>query len=478
MRFAQDLEDLFENAPCGYVLISPSGTIFKANRTILSWLGYDRAALTGKKFHVVLNLSSKLFYETHFLPRLRMEGRFDEVALDFLSASGKVVPVFVNAVEQRDSQGRTLSVRMTISNSTDRRRFEQELLDARRTANQANAALQASNVELSRKNVEGARLTALLQQNETRLRMAQEAGHVGSFEVDIATNQITVTEQFCRIFGLPSQSTFSMDAIENMVFPGDEALASSRGQREAGELDLYSEYRIRRADTKNIIWIARRAQISRDAEGMPSQLFGTVQDISERKAVDDRQNLLNEELSHRLKNTLALVQAIASQTLKSASDRSAVHAFNQRVTALSHAHDVLLRQSWSAADMRDVVAGVLALHADANRLVLEGPVINLGPKAALSLSLLLHELATNAVKYGALSASDGRVMVVWSIVDADLKLMWSEQGGPPASEPKSSGLGTRLINLGFGGTGKVSKAYLQSGLVIEFFAPLKLIQEN
>lgn len=468
---AEDLEDLFENAPCGYLLLSLSGVIFKANATFLSWFGYDRPGLVGRKFHTVLSVPSRIFYETHFLPRLKMEGLFDEVALNFLSADGKIVPVLVNAVERRDCQGRTVSIRMTIFNATDRRRFEQELLDTRKNLEQANAALE-------RRNSEAERLAALLQENETRLRMAQEAGRIGSFEIEVSSNQITVTEQFCRVFGLPVRSVFPVGEIESLVFPGDEKLVSSRQQRESGNLDLYSEYRIRKGDTGETVWIARRAQLARDGNGKVLRLLGTVHDISERKVAEERQKLLNEELGHRMKNTLALVQAIASQTLRSASDRKAVHAFNQRVMALSHAHEVLLQQSWSAADMRDVVTGVLRLHGEANRFTIEGESFNLGPKAALSLSLLLHELATNAIKYGALSVPEGHVAIAWSRRDADLQLTWTEQGGPPAREPETSGLGSRLIDMGLAGTGRVTKAYPPSGVNVEFLAPIKLIEEN
>ena len=157
--------------------------------------------------------------------------------------------------------------------------------------------------------------------------------------------------------------------------------------------------------------------------------------------------MLNQELSHRLKNTLALVQAIATQTLKDASDRDAVHAFRQRLMALSRAHDVLLQQNWSAARIRAVIEAVLSLHIETGRLSLDGPNIFLGPKAVLSLSMLLHELATNAVKHGSLSGDRGSIALHWAIDHSTpaptVVLKWDEKDGPAVTEPAQTGMGSR-----------------------------------
>jgi PAS domain S-box-containing protein len=327
--------------------------------------------------------------------------------------------------------------------------------------------------------VESERLNVMLKASEARLRTAQEAGEIGTFDVDIPTNVISVTEEFCKIFGLPYRPSFDMAIAEALVHPDDKEKISNTRQRQDGKLPQAIEYRIRKANTGETVWISRRAQIIRDDHGTPMRFVGAVLDITERKQSEERQRVLNDELSHRLKNTLALVQAIARQTLRGASDRGAVDAFEQRVGALSRAHDVLLQQSWAAADMRGVLEGVLGLHSDVSRFSFDGPRINLGPKAALSLSLLLHELATNAVKYGALSVPAGRVEVVWAKQDDDLVLTWRELGGPPpAAEAGKAGLGTRLITMGLLGTGRVVRRYDPSGLFAEFRAPLATVEET
>lgn len=325
--------------------------------------------------------------------------------------------------------------------------------------------------------LESERLSELLRINEARLRLAQEAGKIGSFEVDLANNAMTVTDQFCNVYGVPPVATIRPEVIESLVVPEDRALISTQAKRDKGDISLYAEYRIRKANTGETAWVSRRAQFLNDAAGKPIRMLGTVHDITDRKEIEDRQALLNQELGHRLKNTLALVQAIAAQTLRGASDKDAVRAFEQRVNALSRAHDVLLQQSWATAGLRQIMTGVLGLHGTLDRFDLDGPDINLGSKAALSLSLLLHELATNAIKYGALSVPDGRIAVRWRKQDEMLVLLWTETGGPPTGEPQRVGLGSRLINMGVVGTGGVTKRYDASGFQVEFRTPLSAVED-
>ena len=214
--------------------------------------------------------------------------------------------------------------------------------------------------------------------------------------------------------------------------------------------------------------------------GLPSarQVAILFNDITDRKKAERQQKFLNDELGHRMKNSMTLVQAIASQTLRGASDRAAVQAFNARIRTLSHAHDILLQQSWSSANLSDVIRGVVAAQADVGRVTLSGPEIRLDPKAALSMSLLFHELSTNAVKYGSLSAPAGLVEVNWSIAGGVLTLKWMERDGPPVTQPERVGLGSRLIDLGIVGTSDVAKRYDPSGFSVEFRAPLKLIEHE
>lgn len=131
---AEDLEDLYENAPCAYISLGPGGRIVKSNLTLSRWTGWPREALLGKRLHDLLNVAGAIYYETHFAPLLRMQGFFDEVALDMVTADGKRMAVLANAVERRDEAGELLFTRLTIFRATERRRYERELLEARAAA--------------------------------------------------------------------------------------------------------------------------------------------------------------------------------------------------------------------------------------------------------------------------------------------------------------------------------------------------------
>lgn len=198
-------------------------------------------------------------------------------------------------------------------------------------------------------------------------------------------------------------------------------------------------------------------------------------DISERKRSDVQRQLLINELNHRVKNTLATVQSIALQTLRgAASTAEARDALSDRLVALAKVHDVLTRESWEGADLRDIVANATEPHGGAERFSLDGPPVWLSPALSLSLSLALHELATNAAKYGALSHEGGRVTIAWQVAEARLTLRWAESDGPPVKPPTREGFGSRLIrslSAEIGATATVD--YAPQGVICVIEAPLQ-----
>ncbi|MBY3179222.1 PAS domain-containing sensor histidine kinase [Rhizobium leguminosarum] len=140
---AEDLEDLYENAPCGYLSLQPDGRIVKVNRTLSTWIGMPAEQLLGKRLHDLLNTSGRIFYETHFAPLLRMQGFFNEVALDLVTVDGKKLPVLANAMERRAEDGALLFTRVTMFQAAERRRYERELVEARAAADAAGATIKA-----------------------------------------------------------------------------------------------------------------------------------------------------------------------------------------------------------------------------------------------------------------------------------------------------------------------------------------------
>nr|WP_026362799.1 PAS domain-containing protein [Methylopila sp. M107] len=245
------------------------------------------------------------------------------------------------------------------------------------------------------------------------------------------------------------------------------------------ERDWSHEYRFRRADGS---WadVFDRGSVIRDFDGRPLRMIGAMFDNSVRKAEEGRQRLLNHELSHRMKNLLTMVQAIANQTLRSTTGPEAVQeVLSGRLKALAKAQDILLGGQTEGAALTAIVEDAVRPHLDsAGRVHIAGPGVEIGSKAALPIVLMLHELATNALKYGALSTANGRVAVVWSVrgrTGAEtLRLRWSESGGPEVAPPDRKGFGSRLIERGLAGQlgATVSLRYPSEGVVCDLEAPI------
>lgn len=189
----------------------------------------------------------------------------------------------------------------------------------------------------------------------------------------------------------------------------------------------------------------------RDASGEIYRWIGTHIDISEQRRREEHIRFVIEELSHRTKNLLSVVMAVANQTAQTASDVKQYQArFAERLRALAHCHDLLVRDSWHGASITDLLAGQLKPFCEGNcgRITVLGPSVVLSPNAVQNLGLAIHELATNASKYGALSVPEGRVTVTWEHGETDygLILQWRESGGPPVAAPSRKGFGHIVIS--------------------------------
>lgn len=218
----------------------------------------------------------------------------------------------------------------------------------------------------------------------------------------------------------------------------------------------------------------------RDSAGVLTGAVNMLVDITDRKQDEERRQLLVNELNHRVKNTLATVQSIAAQSFRCESQSRAFAWFEGRLVTLSQAHDLLTRENWEGADLSEIVARASAplCADDQDRFIFSGPALRVRPKMALSVSMALHELCTNAAKYGALSNETGHVNISWDLVedqaDGRLRLQWEECGGPPVVAPQHKGFGSRLITRGLAHElgAKVQLDYPPSGVVCTIEAPL------
>jgi PAS domain S-box-containing protein len=318
-------------------------------------------------------------------------------------------------------------------------------------------------------------------ESEQRLAATYAHAAIGIAEIDEEGRLIRVNETVCAITGYGRDDLLKMSVFD-VTHPDDREWdrANFRTQAKANGDGYAVEMRLLRPDGRTI-WVDVRSSTVRDAAGRFLYGIRVVQDITDRKQAELRQKLLLDELNHRVKNTLSTVQSLATQTLRGAgSPEQFRRTFEARVVALSKAHNLLTTRNWQGADLKDIVAEQLEPYADAARLKLEGEPVALTPRAALTLSMMLHELATNAAKYGALSTPAGGVEVCWSVERTGaneardlVRLAWRESGGPPVAPPRRRGFGSRLIERSTGELdGEAQLAFDPAGFSCSVTIPL------
>ncbi|MFZ2029001.1 MAG: PAS domain S-box protein [Vitreimonas sp.] len=264
-----------------------------------------------------------------------------------------------------------------------------------------------------------------------------------------ATREGRLTFHNERWSSYAGQTNASGDAwLTELLHSGDaEACTAAWRQALSSGADMEFEARLRRRDGV-FRWFLVRASLVRDSKGRVLEWCGSCTDIHDRKLYEQHQKLLLDELNHRVKNTLTVVQSLALQTFRNPVDPAAARkAFDGRLAALAAAHTLLTRSNWESADLGSLVTDATMVCGEAaNRIFRSGPSLTLSPKQALSIALVLHELCTNAVKHGALSLARGQVDLTWTLEEAgQLSLAWREQGGPPVRAPSARGFGTVLL---------------------------------
>ena len=293
-------------------------------------------------------------------------------------------------------------------------------------------------------------LEAALKENDQRLSATYEHVDIGIAEVDAAGRFVRVNEALCAITGFPRAELLSHRLFDH-THPDDAARDRlNYRQQVTGGYDRYSiEKRFIRKNGDEI-WVAVMSSSVRDGTGRFRYGVRVVQDVTERKQAEVRNKALLDELDHRVKNTLHTVQALTAHTLREAGvDEPVRRAFDARLAALARTHEQFTRQRWGLADLAAVVRDILApFHFESHNLWIDGVSVKIQSQAAVTVGLVLHELATNAAKYGSMSVPHGSLCLSWRFADEDhrtLALEWRESGGPEVKLPMRRGFGSKLV---------------------------------
>lgn len=308
------------------------------------------------------------------------------------------------------------------------------------------AGVAGSLLELKREAAVRARMASDLMREKWRHALTLEAGKVGSWVFNLLTGMVSGNDMLRQMYGLPAEGPIRIDDLLAATEPADaEAFMASLRESTAQQADFAAEFRVvsgRRLSARGRVY-------ERDEVGRPRVMMGITIDMTEaREAAEHTRHLLL-ELNHRVKNTLAMTQSIARQTLRQKPDpQDFIDSFSGRIRTLAEAHALLADRDWAGIGLLDLVQSQVAPYALSvgDRLVVAGADTQLPPDHALGLGIILHELASNAARYGALSGPNGRVVLSWTISDTLLSLDWVESGGPAVSGTPNIGLGARLIH--------------------------------
>jgi PAS domain S-box-containing protein len=315
-----------------------------------------------------------------------------------------------------------------------------------------------------------------VRENEDRFRELAERGRLLAWEADAQTYRFTyVGPQAPDALGYAVEDWYRPDFWVDHLHPDDrEAAVEYRRRHGIMALDYEFEYRMISADGR-LVWFQDIVHVIRDEAG-PLTLRGFLIDITSRKRAEEARQLLLRELDHRVKNTLATVQAVAELTLRTSTSLAAFgEMFHGRIAALARMHAAIWRNKGTPLRMRELAELSLAPFArGAERASVDGDEVTISPQTAGALGLVLHELATNAVKHGALSVMSGRVRLTWRRTGGRFCLTWVESGGPTVAAPAHRGFGSVLIQQSIpyelGGT--VDLGFAASGVHCTIVLPL------
>jgi len=335
------------------------------------------------------------------------------------------------------------------------------------------AALLREVGERLRQELARARAEAALRESERRHRLIFEQAQDVVFTADLNQVITSANPAAAEALGIAAEALVGR-SVGEFVAPDTFRRTTGMLRRKLAEGGT-TRYEVEVFGKTDLLHWEISSTLTTDGDGHPLGLHAIARDVTERHAFEGRQQMLIEELNHRVKNMLAQVQGIALQSFKGKSDvAEAQAAFQERLAALAAAHDLLTRRKWEGATLTQLVADATCRLAKPDRIGFNGPDVVLPPKATVSLVLALHELATNASRHGALSTPQGRVDIGWRPAGQRLRMEWRESGGPRVAAPEGRGFGLRLIERALASDlgGAVALDFATEGLVCTIDAPL------
>jgi PAS domain S-box-containing protein len=417
----QRLAVTYEKAPIGIAEMDAAGRFVRVNAAVSAIIGYAPEELLGQSFLELTHPEDRDFDAEQYARQVRGEIAHYSVQKRFLRKDGGIVFVNVLSSSVLDQQGRFRYGVRVVQDVTERVQAEERLRESERHVRELLEALPAAIYTTDA----AGRITYY---NQAAVEFSGRKPILGADEWCVSWRLYTPD-------GTPlphDQCPMAAALKEGRAVRGAEAIAE-------------------RPDGTRVPFIPFPTPL-RDASGRVIGAINMLVDITKRKQAEEHQKVLIDELNHRVKNTLATVQSIAIQTIRTSPDLETFsETFEARLLALSKAHELLTRQAWTGVNLHDIICQELEPYNDGStkRVRLEGADLTLEPRVGLALSLVLHELTTNAAKYGALSIEQGLVTVRWSASDSNtsdvLRIDWIESGGPRVTSPAKRSFGTRLI---------------------------------
>lgn len=420
---------IYQNAATGIVLTSLDGRFEACNPAFSRILGYAPEELRGQALIDYVHPDDRDRATADVARLLRQEIPLFEMESRYVARDRRSTWVNTHVSLTRDSLGQPTAVVTLVTDMSERHANERALA----------IALQRS-------------------------KIAQQAARAALYEHAPAKGEVIYDASIGTVVGYSAEEASALpDGHRSLIHPDDLAAASDAIKTGLADGQGYDiDYRLRH-QSGQYLWVHDRASVLKGGVAAQDRVIGMLLDVSEQKGREAHINLLLREINHRSKNMLGLVQAIARQTI-AANPGEFMLSFSERIQALSANQDLLVRNEWGGVDLNELIDTQLAYIAatPGERIRACGPKLQLSPASAQVLGMVLHELATNASKYGALSNADGKVHIDWSIAGRDdFRITWRERGGPPVSKPARPGFGSTVI-------GTMARMGLEADVTIDY----------